>query len=199
MKKKAAGIHARAKDIIKRVIAQAHRPDAPEASTEYLWICDEVKKESSFPKRLELLVALVHYLCDWYKKQEEANKTQSMGKFFIHMIYFFYCIQFEQKYMEEKVVEPLIKIELPVSVLGSLIDSALGHADVQEILLYFINEKVLVVALAWKDYQYISNRALQSLEERIDQAFSPPNTEVPALEKYVKEKEAYLIVQSLMN
>lgn len=195
------GVTGRAKAVFKRILEQASaargREDARDL--EYIWICDEVKKERHLQKKLCFLTALIEQLNRWYKKYYERTNDIETGVFVLQMLHFLYHIQFEKKYMEHDVHIGSIQIEMSYLVFMALVKDSC-NPNIRSILYYLVQRGAIKVVIAWDEYVYITDSRYQVLNSKIDYIFSSDSPQmINAKEKYIKEKDAYTFMQSLMK
>lgn len=204
-KKNKKGVYGRAHAIFKRVVEQANsfkeqeRKQQINSNIEYMWICNEVKKEKQLQMKQRLLQSLIGHFSKWYEKYHEKTSNMHVGLFFVKMIHFLYQIQFEKLYMDQEIVNSSIQIEVSQTVFMFLLYNSYCP-EIKTILLYFIRESALKITMSWDEYIYVTNKKCQLLGKHIDYLFLSDAADISEIKrKYLKEKEAYLLIQSLFR
>lgn len=189
---------ARSKEVVKRIIKQALGLDAKEESDEYIWVCQEVQKESKMGKGVEFLQSLIRNLGAWYEEHLETDFNKSVGIFYVRMAHFLYTMQYKPMYLLEEVSASLLKIEMPYLVFTFLTEYCLVD-DVRDILGEMIDEESLIVVFSWKEYRYAKSKKCKVAEETLKRLFLPESAISPVLQHYYREKEAFIDIESLME
>lgn len=195
------GVTGRAKKVFKRILEQASINKEQEGSKnpEYMWICDEVKKEKYLQKKLGFLNSLTENLSKWYKSYYERTNDIEAGIFLLRMLHFLYHVQFEKKYMEHELRTGSVQMEISYSIFIVLVKDN-RFSEIRDILVYLLERGAISVNIPWDDYVYLSEAKYQLLNNKIEYIFSLDTPEIlDTKTKYIKEKNAYMFLQSLMK
>lgn len=189
----------RARDIIKRIIEQAMPEKAsPGINNDYTWVAAEVQKEHSNNVRRELLSNLFKRLNSWYEKQLQKRFSSYLSIFYLHVVYFLYCLQLDKSVISYPDNRSLLKVEMSYEIIESFKASMLP-IEAKEILSYLIYRKDLRINITWEEYRHITNREMNKAEEKIENFFKISETNIQGVKEYTKSKQAYLVMQSLLK
>ncbi|KAI5191464.1 hypothetical protein NECID01_1458 [Nematocida sp. AWRm77] len=194
----ARGVRAQAKRISEKILKQALSNVSEEESTEYLWVCKAVQKEKSFARRVELLNGTIKHITAWYEKCIEKEFKKEVDVFYVRIVYFLYCIQFEPKYVLDTVERSMVEIEMKYLVFAHLTDTCLER-DIIKIFTEFIYTESLKIVISWKEYRYITSKKMQSLKKHLHSLFGRPLESSQALQDYLKEKQMFFLLDNLLK
>ncbi|KAI5189468.1 hypothetical protein NEMIN01_0531 [Nematocida minor] len=189
----------RANNIIKRILEQAMA--GQQSSTEpsdYSWVAGEIQKEQTSNVKRDLLANLFKRLNSWYEKQLDKNRSAQLSVFYLHVVYMLYTLQFDSSIIPLADDSKLLKIEMSYTIFDSFKDGALSK-DAEEIISYLIYKKDLKIVLKWEEYKHISSREIQKAEEEVESFFEISESNIEAMNDYIKSKQAYLVMQSLLK
>ncbi|OAG32158.1 hypothetical protein NEDG_02077 [Nematocida displodere] len=199
MKKTGKSASARAKTLFEKIMTQA-RGSSPEdpSGTGYIWVCDEIRVQPTLSRRIEHISFTIQHLTLWYEKTLEENIDPSLGVFFVQITYFLYSLQFEPTVMLETLTDTVVKIEIRFSTLSIVVEHCLT-LDTRKLLRHLIYKQDLKLIILWKEYLHIHNQKLHDLERAMEEAFGISKTNSPAMQEYIREKQAYLVMDSFLK
>ncbi|KAI5181158.1 hypothetical protein NEOKW01_1377 [Nematocida sp. AWRm80] len=164
----------------------------------YKWIEHLVIQLDTVAKKLECLSQVAQKLSLWHETQLLECPSPETAILFVHTLFWLYNTQYNPEVIEDTPITTAVYVELQYHTV-TFITERCNTEDIHRILTILIEKNSLRIVLKWNEYFYLTSQSMQWIEDKLASSLLPIEEESEALAKYLKEKQAEELLDSLFK